>query len=765
MKKAFGKIAVHQLGRIVVAILLLEFSAQVCAQEDAVELEQNKALEEITVTVQKREQSVQDIPAAVTAIESTTFVSLGITDIAGIQNLVPSVRLQKESASTEIYIRGVGITLDFPMIEPPNAYNINGVYIPREISSATLMDVERVEVLPGPQGTLYGRGAIGGVINTVIRRPTDTFEANVILEVGNYSHLLTVATLNVPVNDKLAFRGSVSYLNRDGYLETGADSAEDLAGFFALNYTPNDDVSVYLWTHIENKGAEAANLISKGIVGGDPESQAFPNKDPWDDRLVGLIGPLGPYASTGPIDAQDRDWDVAIFGAEINWQINDALSLTYIPSYMDFEWGQRYWVTHKLTDFNENIDQMTHELRFNYDTGGALSWVAGLYYYEMNTDGQIFLELGPNDVFLPDDFFPGSPGSPTVWVDGQDTRDHELSGIAGFGHATWAISDTMRVVFGGRLSRDERKASGLEGLFVEAPDRDNLVPTFFHTGIDPIVTWTNEDEWNNVDWKIGVEKNVLEDSMLYANVQTGFQPGTFRTGARGLDGSVIPSTTTEESQLLAFTAGMKNRFRDGQLLVNGELFFYQYDDLLTNAWDATIGNNRMTNADTDILGFQLDMQMAPDATPDTTFRLSLGYLDAEYDSILPEGGVDYSFAVGNQLQNAPEWTATLGITHDWNLKTGALIRGIINSRYESGFWGDFLHSPGIYQESYTKTNITLTYHATNGGWSLGLWVKNLEDQAVQAAAAPANTRGTDPGPGAVFLEAPRTFGARFTALF
>ena len=136
-------------------------------------------LEEIIVTVQKRSQSVQDTPAAVTAIGSDMVATRGVTDIAAIQNLIPSVRMQKESSSTQIYVRGVGTSLDFPMIEPPNAYNINGVYIPREVSSASIMDVERIEVLPGPQGTLYGRGALGGVINTVVKRPTDELETNV----------------------------------------------------------------------------------------------------------------------------------------------------------------------------------------------------------------------------------------------------------------------------------------------------------------------------------------------------------------------------------------------------------------------------------------------------------------------------------------------------------------------------------------------------------------------------------------------------------
>ena len=116
---------------------------------------------------------------------------------------------------------------------------------------------------------------------------------------------------------------------------------------------------------------------------------------------------------------------------------------------------------------------------------------------------------------------------------------------------------------------------------------------------------------------------------------------------------------------------------------------------------------------------------------------------------------------GNQMQNAPDWTATLGVVHDWTLQSGAYIRADLSSRYESGFWGDFSHSPGLYQASYTKTDIALTWHCGTGKWSAGLWVKNLENSDVQSAAATGNPI-SDPGPGAPFLEAPRTYGIRVT---
>ena len=692
-------------------------------------------IDEIVVTAQKRTQLLQDTAAAITAIDSGIFEASGITTLADVQNLAPSVRLQKESASTEIYIRGVGSTLDLPMIEPPNAYNINGIYVPREVTSASLVDIERMEFLPGPQGTLYGRGAIGGVVNTITRRPGDELETRANIEVGDYSHVRASVTQNIPVNENFALRGTLSTFDRDGYLRSGADSADDLAGFLALEASPADNVNLYVWAHIESRDGYAANLLSKGSVD-NPRSQEFPNKDPWNDQLE---GDLASFATLGPVDAQYRDWDTVLIGAELNWELNEDLTLTYLPSHLDFDWRQEYWLTHKDGDFNESIDQQTHELRLAYDSGGPVSWLFGIYSYQIETAGQLYIQFGPGELFV------DSP--PGLWLGASDVRDHELKGTAAFGDVTVALSERVRLVAGGRVSRDKRVASGFQPDIVVGPAVDED-PIALFTGEAP-PSWSNSDDWTHVDWKLGLEVSMANDGLLYAAAQTGFQPGTF---------DVFPDAVTEESELLAFTLGAKKRFLDGRLTFNNEVFYYVYDNLLTQAFNAATGTNFLTNADTIIYGLQSDLALAPANLENTRFTFSLGYLHARYDDFVEDSLDVFN---GNQMQNAPDWTATLGIVHDWRMQSGAYLQANMSSRYESGFWGDFSHSPGLYQDGYTKTDAALTFHGSNGKWSLGLWVKNLENQDVQSAAATGNPF-TDPGPGAPFLEAPRTYGLRFT---
>jgi len=704
---------------------------------DASELEKTEnVLELVIVTAQKVSQSIQEVSAAVSVTSGDTLTSIGATELADIQVLVPSIRLQKESASTEIYIRGVGSTLDLPMIESPNAFNINGIYIPREVSSASMFDVNRVEVLPGPQGTLYGRGALGGTINLITNRPGDEFASSVMLEAGNYSLIRGTATLNMPVNDKLAVRVALSGNYRDGYLESGANSAKDIAGMFSLDWQPSDDVSVFLWTHIEDKGGYADNLLSKGSFS-DPKSQAFPHPgDPWNDLLD---GDLEVYATLGPINRKPRDWQTKIFGGEINWDINDNLRLTYIPSYLDFEWDQGYWITHKPGDFGEEIKQTTHELRLSHDAGDKFKWLVGLYAYRFESKGKFFIKFGPNEM---------GAGPTPFWLNANDIQNHVLKGASIFGQATYSFTDRWRLVFGGRLSVDDRKANGFVPGLVEGtttPSKEHINP---FTGM-PNWSWASNEKWDNFDWKLSIESDVGRNSLFYTTVQTGFQPGTFDS---------VPGLITKPSELLAFSTGIKNTFLDGRLIVNDELFYYDYTNLLTQAWDAATASNRLTNTDATIYGNQFDLSYLP--RNNTQLRLSLAYLHARY--------ADFVTVVGDftnlQMQNAPDWTASLGLVQDWELQSGGYLRFQINSRFESSYWGDFSHSPGLYQDSYTRTNVLLAYHAVNEAWSLGVWVDNIENQAVQSAAAPGSPY-FDPAPGAVFLEPPRTYGVRFTANF
>jgi iron complex outermembrane receptor protein len=326
-----------------------------------------ETLEEIIVTAEKQEESLQKTAAAVTAIQGDALVAAGVTDLRAAQKLVPSVRFQAEGANTEVYIRGVGSTLDLPNIEPPTTVNFNGIYIPREATSVPLFDVDQIEVLPGTQGTLYGRSVLGGAVNIAFNRPTQDLETDLLLEAGNYSLFHATVTQNLPVTDTFALRGSIDYTNHDGYLETGADSKDDYAIRLSGLYEPNDDLSILVWTQAAEKDGKSANLVRKGYNGGtfDGDPHAFESSDPWND----VITPDAP-------DAGSQVYEEWIVGAQVDWRFN-GMTLTYIPSYLYLDWAGNYWLENLPAFLSAHYNQVTQELRLGR-TRDRWDWLVGL---------------------------------------------------------------------------------------------------------------------------------------------------------------------------------------------------------------------------------------------------------------------------------------------------------------------------------------------------------------------------------------------------
>ncbi len=689
----------------VAAALTVSFAAraQQAPAQPARQAGNDAALEVITVTAQKITEDLQKSASAVTAIQGDILVSAGVHDIRAAQNLVPSVRFQAENASTEIYMRGVGSTLDLPNIEPPNAFNFNGVYIPREGTSVGFFDIDQLEVLPGPQGTLYGRSALGGAVNVSFARPTQQLETEVVLEAGNYSLLHGTLAQNLPVTDELALRAAFDYIDHDGYLRTGADSKNDYAGRLSALYQPSDDLELYVWVHGAKKDGKSPNLVRRGYNDGnfDGDPNAFDHDDPWND----IISPQAPTAS-------GQDYENLVTGAEVNWNLGD-MTLTYIPGYFYLDWAADYWLEDIPAFLSAHYNQVTQELRLASDAGGRWQWLAGLYYYRVSNDG---------------DFIVG--GFPLAQI-----SRNRREGIAGFGQATYGLTDTLRLTFGGRYSQDDIEGKG-QTAFGEP--------------------YQAAEDYDNFDWKLGLEADLGSQAMAYATVQTGYQPGTY---------NLFPSTPEQDNlvdpaDLTAYTVGIKTRFLDDRLQVNDEFFYYDYRDLLVQSFNLNTGLLTTFNAQkVRIYGNQLDVLFQ--ATGQDLFNLSVGWLHAEYeDFVVPPDvniGMDNRDFGGYTLQYAPEWTVTAGYQHDFEFASGYL-RARAETRYESSFWGTFTHSRGTEQDGYTKSDASLTWYSDDADWSLGIWIRNIENEAVLAAT----TTGQYGPYGDAFLEPPRTYGVRFT---
>lgn len=658
-------------------------------------------LEEIVVTAQKQHENLQRTPAAITAIVGDALIAAGATDIRAAQNLVPSVRFQAENASTEIYMRGVGSTLDLPNIEPPTSFNFNGVYIPREATSVGLFDIAQLEVLPGPQGTLYGRGSLGGTVNVTFNRPTRELESDLLVEAGSYALAHGTFVQNLPVTDDLALRGAFDYIRHDGYQETGADSKDDYSMRLSALYEPSDAVSVYVWSHGAKKTGHSPNLVRRGYnngtFNGDPTS--FDTNDPWND----VITPDAP-------DAGNQHYEHLNVGAQVDWSLR-GVTLTYIPSYVYLDWEAHYWLENLPAFLSSHYNQTTHELRVANDEGGRIQWLAGLYAYRMTADG--LFTVG---------------GFPLADVD-----RNRLAGLAAFGEATFKVSERMRVTVGGRYSDDDREGAGKTAFGVP---------------------YSADQGFDRFDWKVGAQYDLQPTSMLYATIQTAYQPGTY---------NLFPSTPTQSNdvdsaRLIAYTVGVKTRTLAGRLQINNEVFYYDYRDLLVQSFNLNTALLTTFNAEqVEIYGDQLDVLVQ--LTESDRVNVSVGYLHAHYDDFVVPSGInigspqrDYG---GYQLQYAPDWTVSAGYQHDFRF-TGGYLRARAETRYEGAFWGTFNHARGTQQLSYFKSDASFTYF-DNDRWSLGAWIKNIENEPVLAATTTGQF-----GPYAdAFIEPPRTYGLRF----
>jgi iron complex outermembrane receptor protein len=671
----------------------------------------NDALAEITVTAEKQTENLQKTAAEVTAIPSDVLIDAGITDLRQAQMIVPSVRFQAEGNNTQVFIRGVGANLDFANVEPNVAFNFAGIYLPREATSAAFFDVQQLEVLPGSQGTLYGRSAIGGTINLTPAKPGFNNDGETTLEVGNYAAVHVTTTQNLKLTDNVAVRGAVDYAYNDGFEVTGADSKNDLSLRLSSIINPSDRLSIYLWAQGAQKDGHTENLVNKGTnpATGTYCESCFFYGNAWNDTRTGAYA--GPFGTTA---AERNHYKTDMIGAQVDYQLNGAV-LSYLPSYLYLDARPLYWLSAIQSTNIAHYNQLTQELRLSSNGDGPYKWLAGLYYYDSRNSGSEYLFTN-----LPMSFY-------------QTNVDADrLQGYSAFGQLTYNITDTFRITGGGRGSSTDRTASGFEVVALGG------LPYEF------------DKTYNHFDWKAGVEKDLTPKVMLYGVVQTGYQPGTFNA----LPNTPTYSNAVKPEELKSYTAGIKSRWLDDRLQINNEIYYYDFHNLIIQSYDISAPYNDIFNGNkVAIKGDQLDVLTK--VFTDDQANLNIAYSHARNVDVVDGSGNNYD---GLQPAYAPDWVIEAGFTHNIPL-ANATLRAHINWRFESSWFADYVHNLGTEQVASNKGDASLTYDATS--WTVGVWIKNMTNRAVIAATAAAGV----PGPATAYLEDPRTFGLRFSVKY
>ena len=696
------KISVSVAATLAAAQLLM------AARAPADEAPQVQTLAQVTVTAEKEKENLQKTPADITSISADTLIKAGVTSLRQAQMVVPAVRFQAEGNNTQVFVRGVGANLDFPNVEPNVAFNFAGTYLPREATSAAFFDVAQLQVLPGSQGTLYGRSAIGGTIVLTPAKPAFNDHGNLLLEVGNYSAVHVTEAQNVKLSDTVALRGAVDYAYDHGYETTGADSKNDLSGRLSALIDPNDRLSVYVYAQAATKRGFTENLVNKGTnpVTGAYCETCFLYANAWNDTRTGRFA--GPFGTPG---AERNHYKTDMIGGEIDYRF-DGLMLTYIPSYLYLDARPLYWLSAIESTNTAHYNQLEQELRLTNRDHRHWNWLAGLSYYNSRNSGTESLFTN-----LPFSFYQ------------TNVNADRLEGYAVFGQATYSLTPSLRITAGGRESSTQRTARGFEVVALGG------------------APYTFDRTYNHFDWKAGIEKDLSPSVMLYAVVQTGYQAGTF---------NALPSTPTfsnavKPEELRSYTIGIKSRWLDNRLQINDEAYYYDFHNLIIQAYDISAPYNLIFNGNrVTVKGDQLDILARVFAADE--MNLNVSYSRARNESVVDPSGNNYD---GLAPAYTPDWVILAGYTHSIPVGSGDL-QAHVNWRYESRWWADYVHNRGTEQIPDNKFDASLTYEA--GDWSLGLWIKNLTNTAVIAATAAAGI----PGPATAYLEDPRTYGIRAT---
>lgn len=732
--------------------------APATAQED----DEGLTLGQVTVTAERREANLQEVPIAISAFSQESLDQKGIAEIDDAQNSVIGLQFGTATAFTagvRVAVRGIGTDVVTTGGDQSIALHQDGVYLGR--ASAGLLsfyDLERLEVLRGPQGTLYGRNATGGSINIISARPSQDFSAKSDFLLGNFGRTRVRGVVNGGLSDKLSARVTGTWEQQNGTIENLFPGVGDLGEKddwmvrAQLLYDVSDSVEIIgRFQMAENRGTGPASknlAYPAAALGGLVQPPPFagtpfgvPNFQPI--FATALPAPESLHeVRLNQLDGLTQD----AMGAnlEVNVDLGFA-TLKSLTAWFDnetnlFRDGDGSELPLYFKERTEKSEQFTQELTLSSTSNGPLEWQLGAFYF---TD-----ESGDFDVLW--DF----PANPAIGASGYrffipeaiaDTTSWAL-----FGQASYFVTDNVRLTGGIRYSYDEKDGvNQLRQLLDPAPGGLILVgfPQSGEFG----------DTWDQVTYKLGVDYFVSDSSMLYASFSTGYKAGgvNINTPADPVAAIYDPETID------AWEIGSKNRFFNDRFQLNLSAFWYDYTDL--QLFTVTQSNSIIENAaESEIKGVEIETQWA--ATENLQLEFSAAYLDAKFTDFMSRDPSDpaplqtLEDLSGNRLPQSPEFEITAGGRYTWALPSGDLTFSSNYHWQDKTFFRAF-NDEDKSQDAYGELDARLEYAHDDGRWRLALFGKNLTDEeAIRGLQIESGLAGA---PALVNPNQPLTYGVEF----
>ncbi|MCS0632510.1 TonB-dependent receptor [Telluria mixta] len=676
-------------------------------------------IQEVIVTAQKTAQPASKTPLALSVLGGDDLRQAGATNPVALTELAPNVQITTDTGMLQVAIRGV-VSLDTTEKgDSSTAFNVDGAYVGRtEAQLGSFLDLERIEVLRGPQGTLYGRNATAGAINLITNKPTRKLEGRVDVEIGDYATRRVEGAINIPVNDVLALRAAAAKIRHDTYLRPGPntiglDDRDDTAGrvHALLIFTPQTS---WLLTaeRAKNGGNGASTVPLTNFFTGTPLLGGNNLANPvYVDRGANTqLTAAARYADVG----SHRNNVATTLRSEFKTRLGDAADLTYQFARLHADVDQlnngTYFGFPMYNRINGESTQRSHEIRLNSSGPTALSWVAGVYRFD-------------EDIYRASSYNTVTPG-PVITLLFTPTVVNESR--AAFGQLTYRLDDRLRLTAGARTTRDDK--SGHDPL----------------SGSTTGPGYTAHVHSAKSNFRLAVDYDLAPAVMAYGSLSTGYKAGGFN------DTSGSPY---KPENLTSVEAGIKGRFLANRLRMSAAVFHYDYKDMQLTS---VVCSGTATGSDCGVLTTNasnatvkgVEAEATFNATPDDKFNLSLGTADGKFKRYRPNVNDDWS---GSQIDRAPTYNTSLSYAHTFGLENGATVQVRVGTRLNGAY---FISDPSAgvryRQPAYRKSDVAVTYTAPAQNYYAQAYVRNIENSITLDSLVP----------GGFGVGAPRTYGVR-----
>jgi iron complex outermembrane receptor protein len=687
------------------------------------------SLEEVLVTARRREESLQDVPIAVSAFSAEQLRMLQAEDLAGLQGSVPNLNLVQgrgSANSANIYIRGIGQPDALQTFDPGVGVYLDDVYIAR-IQGAlfNLYDVQRVEVLRGPQGTLYGKNTIAGAIRLISKKPPEELAGQAEVSYGDYDYFSAKAYLGGPVTDNFGASVAGVYVTRNGINVDPATDREyndidTAAGRVILEWDPTENVNVNLaadYTRSRNElnlGRPEAPLVSVNLVPGIPPKVLQPAPTtPWNNTVA--------TSFTGNEGQQMDNWGTAL---TVGWQLNDAWLLKSITAYRSLEPDNYVDIDASIYELGDvfvgvDQDQTSQEFQLLYSSD-RLEAVMGLYYF-----GE---DITSDQIAWADDFL--KLGAIPITFRRTVNDDLNTDSYAAFGQATYRFTDRWSGTLGVRYT-DESK------------DYFRTTTTFFGPPLQAAGTtfeYKDDESWTAWTPTIAVDYRLSDETLLYASATEGFKSGGFNGRAKtpGETGSYDPEF------VWTYEIGAKNTLADGRLRLNADVFYSDYTDFQARVSDVvdpdapipTFSFPVLNAGSMEMYGAELEATWIP--IDELNLQAQIGYLHSDYREFTAStviAGKPVEIDRSDEYPPfAPEWTARLAVAYTFNLAAKGGLTLSADMIYRDKQWLSVDNRDVLTQDSYALMNVLVSWASASNHWYGSAGIKNLTDEVYKVDA-------------------------------